>query len=376
VSGGPLAFYAPLKAPDDAMPSGDRRMARLFLAALERAGYRPEIACRIRTFDGSGDKTIQARLRAEGEREAERLVAAYGALAPAQRPRAWFTYHVYYKAPDWTGPRVAAALGIPYVVAEGSRAPKRAGGPWAVGHEGAERALDAARLVFVMTHNDRPALEAARPPGQDLVDLPPFLDVSGRKGGNAAGPADKAARPARLLTVAMMRPGDKLASYRLLAEALGRLAGLPWQLTIVGDGPARTEVEALFAPFGERVRLAGRVDDRNILSHFYAEAYLFVWPAVNEAYGMVFLEAQAEGCPVVAGDEGGVASVVRHGETGVLTPARDAAAFATAIVGLLGDDVRRRYMAAAASRFVHGERSLERAATVLADALSAIGVRP
>jgi hypothetical protein len=38
--------------------------------------------------------------------------------------------------------------------------------------------------------------------------------------------------------------------------------------------------------------------------------------------------------------------------------------------------VRRRYMAAAASRFVHGERSLERAATVLADALSAIGVRP
>jgi len=98
VSGGPLAFYAPLKAPDDATPSGDRRMARLFLAALERAGYRPEIASRIRTFDGSGDKTIQARLRAEGEREAERLVAAYGALAPAQRPRAWFTYHVYYKA--------------------------------------------------------------------------------------------------------------------------------------------------------------------------------------------------------------------------------------------------------------------------------------
>src|SRR5690606_23918173 len=155
VSGGPVAFYAPLKAPDDATPSGDRRMAQLLLAALERAGYRPEIACRLRTFDGAGDRKIQERLRAEGEREAERLIAEYGTLPPAARPRVWFTYHVYYKAPDWTGPRVAAALGIPYAVAEGSRAAKRAGGPWALGHEGAERALDAARLVFVMTENDR-----------------------------------------------------------------------------------------------------------------------------------------------------------------------------------------------------------------------------
>ncbi|MBM3085264.1 glycosyltransferase family 4 protein [Chelatococcus daeguensis] len=184
------------------------------------------------------------------------------------------------------------------------------------------------------------------------------------------------ARPARLLTVAMMRPGDKLASYRLLAEALGRLGERPWQLTIVGDGPERAMVEALFTPFGERVRLAGRVDDAGTLARLYAGADLFVWPAVNEAYGMVLLEAQAEGCPVVAGGEGGVASVVRRGETGLLTPARDADAFAAAVAGLIEDGARRERMAAAARRFVQGERSLGHAAMIIADALSAIGVRP
>lgn len=397
MSGGPVAFYAPLKAPDDATPSGDRRMAQLLLAALERAGYGPEIACRLRTFDGAGDKAIQELLRAEGEREAERLIAEYGTRPHAERPRAWFTYHVYYKAPDWTGPRVAAALGIPYIVAEGSRAAKRAGGPWALGHAGAERALDAARLVFVMTQNDRPSLQAARPAGQDLVDLPPFVGTDSLPpcgGGSGRGVVQPGAPPSsgspptpnpspqgggeqiHVLTVAMMRSGDKLASYRLLAEALGRLGERPWQLTIVGDGPAQAEVEALFAPFGERVHLAGRVDDAAALARFYAGSDLFVWPAVNEAYGMVLLEAQAEGCPVVAGDEGGVASVVRHGETGLLTPARDPGAFAAAVAGLIDDGARRGRMAAAARRFVHGERSLDHAAAIIADALSTIGVRP
>ena len=70
--------------------------------------------------------------------------ALSGACRRTSRPRLWFTYHVYYKAPDWIGPRVARGLGIPYVVAEGSRAAKRAQGPWALGHAGAEAALDRA----------------------------------------------------------------------------------------------------------------------------------------------------------------------------------------------------------------------------------------
>ncbi len=46
----------------------------------------------------------------------------------------------------------------------------------------------------------------------------------------------------------MMRPGDKLASYRLLGAALADLLDLSWSLDIVGDGAARTEVERALAP--------------------------------------------------------------------------------------------------------------------------------
>ena len=63
--------------------------------------------------------------------------------------------------------------------------------------------------------------------------------------------------PPRLIVVAMMRHGDKLASYRLLGEALSRLLDLDWSLEVVGDGAARREVEHALAPLGRRVVWAG-----------------------------------------------------------------------------------------------------------------------
>ena len=75
-----------------------------------------------------------------------------------------------------------------------------------------------------------------------------------------------------------------------------------------------------------------------------------VWPAVNEAYGMALLEAQAAGLPVVAGRTGGVPDVVRDGVGGLLTPVGDAVAFAAAVEALLRDPDRRRAMGDAARR--------------------------
>lgn len=354
-----VAFYAPLKSPDHPVPSGERTMARLLLRALAAAGLAPETACSLRTRDPDGAR--HAALREAGRTEAARLTA----LWRADPPRLWFTYHVYYKAPDWTGPLVAAALGIPYVVAEGSRAGKRAQGPHALGHAGAEAALDAAALILVMNRRDRPALEAARPQAQILADLPPFLDPADWP---PAPPRDRPAGPLRLLTVAMMRPGDKLASYRLLADALGRLGPLAWSLDVAGDGPAAAAVAAALAPFGARVRRHGAVGAA-ALARLYAQADLLVWPAVNEAYGMALLEAQAQGCPVVAGGYGGVPDVVRDGLTGRVTAPGDADALAGAIRELAADPAARAAMAAAALVFAREERSLARAAAHLRDTL-------
>ena len=367
--GPPIAFYAPLKSPDHPAPSGDRTMARLLRQALLRAGFAPALASETRTLDLSGDPAVQERIRANGEAEAAALVRRYRSRPEQERPRLWFTYHVYYKAPDWIGPAVADALGIPYVVAEGSRASKRAQGPWALGHRGAEAALDRADAVFVMTARDRAALERDRPPGQALLDLPPFLDDDWvRAPCRAARPTPGPDGPA-LLAVGMMRPGDKLASYRLLAAGLKALADLPWTLDVAGDGAARAEVERLFEPLSARVRFRGEIADRAALRELYDRSHLLVWPAVNEAYGMALLEAQARGCPVVAGAFGGVASVVRDGETGRLTAPGDVEAFAAAVRALILDPQARQRYGLAARRFVESDRTLDHAADRLRRAL-------
>ena len=363
-----LAFYAPLKPADHAVPSGDREMARLLMRALAKAGFQTEVASALRVYDAKGGADFTGPAQAE----IGRLIEHYRSRPASQRPRLWFSYHVYYKAPDLIGPSVARAFGIPYVVAEGSRAPRRARGPWATGSAQAEAALDAADLIFIPNPRDRTLLEAARPAHQTLIDLPPFVD-------SEAWPLlQPSARQGdcRLLAVAMMREGDKLASYALLAQALARLGVLPWRLDIVGDGPARAAVEGLFAPFGNRIALHGRIDDRHRLARLYAQADMLVWPAVNEAFGMVFLEAALQGCPAIAGAFGGVGTVVSAGQTGLLTRPGDVEDFAAAIWLLATDEARRKELCAGAMRFARTERSLERAAQLLRHSLLDIMTNP
>ena len=101
------------------------------------------------------------------------------------------------------------------------------------------------------------------------------------------------------------------------------------------------------------------------LAAIYAAGDLFVWPAVNEAYGMAMLEAQAAGLPVVSSATRGVQDVVQHGVTGLLAQPGDVPAFTQHIRALLQDALRRSAMGAAAARFVSQERSLTQAAQSL-----------
>ena len=364
----PVAFYAPLKSPDHPTPSGDRSVARLLMAALERGGFAPLQASRLRTFEPAGDEGRQRAIAEESLREADRVTERFAALPRAEQPRLWFTYHSYYKAPDHIGPLVAKRLGLPYVVAEASWAAKRRVGPWRFAHAALGAGLATASTIFVSTPHDRAALARDLGPGR-LVDLPPFLDLAAWRE-QAAGAIRPTPGATRLLAVAMMRTGDKLASFSLLADALSVTPG-EWTLAIAGDGPARPAVEALFAPFGNRVRCLDEVQDRPALARLYAEADLLAWPAVNEAYGMALLEAQALGCPVLAGGSPGVAAVVRAGETGLLPRPGDSAAFAADLARLIADAGLRRRLGEAARRFVARERDLPGAAAILRKALTA-----
>ena len=363
-----IAFYAPLKAPTHPAPSGDRRMARQLVSALRFAGHTVDVASTFRSFDGNPAR--QDAVRGTAEAEADRIVRDYRARSGSRRPEVWFTYHLYYKAPDWIGPRVSRALGLGYVVAEASHAPKRANGPWASGHEAVANALGTADSVLALVERDIPCVLPLLRAEAELFRLPPFLDPVAD-----IGDADRSSRRAALverhaldgaknwlLAVAMMRRGDKLRSYRLLSRALATLPGDDWQLVIVGDGAARADVRAEFSRLGSAgrggcVAWLGQLAAPE-LRHVYAACDVLVWPGVNEAYGMTFLEAQAAGLPTVAGDAGGVREVIRDGETGILVDAGDHEAFSRAVRGLLDDPVRRREMGRRGREFIRDERSL------------------
>ena len=155
----------------------------------------------------------------------------------------------------------------------------------------------------------------------------------------------------------MMRPGDKLESYRRLGAALARVDSGDWRLLVVGDGDAREAVRAALAPLGERVAYAGELVPEG-LPEIYAACDICVWPAANEAYGVALLEAEAAGLPVVAGDGQGIADVVLDGETGLLTRDGDTDAFAGAVSTLLADTALRHRLGDQARTMVRRERGL------------------
>ncbi|WP_448205166.1 glycosyltransferase family 4 protein [Azospirillum sp. sgz302134] len=362
-----IAFYAPLKSPTHPVPSGDRRMARLLIAALEAGGHRVTLASNLRSWDDGRQPGRAERLAELGARCADRLIRRW----QGEPPDLWFTYHLYHKAPDWIGPTVCRRFGIPYVAAEASFAPKRAIGPFAAGHCATESAIrQAAAIVTIAGHDAEGILPLLDSPDR-LVPLRPFIETAPFAAAADARAQHRAALAERhglspdvpwLLAVGMMRPGDKERSYEILAEALAGKALPPLHLLLVGDGSARARIELLFARGA--VHFLGQLD-APALPALYAASDLLVWPAINEAYGMALLEAQAAGLPVVAGRTGGVPDVVRDGVTGLLTPVGDAVAFAGAVESLLRDSERRRAFGEAARRIARDEHDFSIAAAEL-----------
>jgi glycosyltransferase involved in cell wall biosynthesis len=352
-----IAFYSPLKSPNHPVPSGDRLMARLLIQALTLLGHDVTVASELRTFmrDPDMEDALDTHLSAAQD-EVDQIAAQWQSSGA---PDLWFTYHPYYKAPDLLGPKLAARFGIPLIIAEASYSSRRNLGVWQRSQEILLDALEQAAVTLCLTRRDRDGLMAAAPRAH-LSLIAPFIDsASYRK-------LDPAAEPMRLVTVAMMRPGDKLSSYAALSESLCMISDLPWTLTIAGDGECREEVEQLFAHFGrDRIEWLGALPQAEV-ARLLSRGSVFVWPGHGEAYGLAYLEAQAAGLPVVAEAVAGVPEVVEHEQTGLLTPAGDRHAFADAVTRLLCDEPLRSRMATDARHFVAEERSLHGAARSLA----------
>ena len=110
-------------------------------------------------------------------------------------------------------------------------------------------------------------------------------------------------------------------------------------LAVVGDGPARAELEQAFA--GLPVTFTGYLRG-DALATAYASSDLFAFPSDSEAFGNVVLEAMASGLPVVAAAAGGVEDLVEHESTGRLFVPADTADLEACIRHELEDPAARR----------------------------------
>jgi glycosyltransferase involved in cell wall biosynthesis len=165
-----------------------------------------------------------------------------------------------------------------------------------------------------------------------------------------------------LLSVGRLSPEKRVD---LLLEAVGiagaHVPGL--RLAIVGDGPARPDLEARA---GHGVTFLGEVRGAR-LADLYASADLFCFPSTTDTFGQVLLEAGASALPVVAVAAGGALDLVRHGATGLLVDPDDPRAFAAALVETARSEPLRRRLGVG-GRHAALERTWERSLRELHDA--------
>lgn len=148
----------------------------------------------------------------------------------------------------------------------------------------------------------------------------------------------------RLLAVGRLHP---VKGFDCLLRAFAQVAPMcpTWDLTILGEGPARDELEALVASLGleARVALPGHVGN---VADWYACSDLYVLSSRAEGLSNTLLEAMASGLPCVAFDcDTGPREIIRDGIDGVLVrPAQDPQALAAHLCQLMAQaSVRQRY---------------------------------
>ena len=142
---------------------------------------------------------------------------------------------------------------------------------------------------------------------------------------------------------------------------------LDFKILIVGDGELRRSYENKAQEMGliNQVRFEGRVSDEDLLKYYQA-ADVLVLPSIgrSEAYGMVLLEAEAAGLPVIASDLPGVREQV-SAERGFLFKVGDAQDLARKIFLILEDEKLQQRLGEAGEKWIKSERSLRQEANNL-----------
>jgi glycosyltransferase involved in cell wall biosynthesis len=156
----------------------------------------------------------------------------------------------------------------------------------------------------------------------------------------------------------LVEPKKGLRTF-LAAAARVAVAEPRARFVLIGDGPARAELERRSASLGirERVRFHGEEARPDRL---LPGLDILAQPSLWEGFGLSVVEAMAAAVPVVASRVGGIPEVARDDREAVLVPAGDAARLAEALVALLRDPQRAARLGAAGRKRALEEFSLDR----------------
>ena len=176
-------------------------------------------------------------------------------------------------------------------------------------------------------------------------------------------PAPRALPPGQfILTVGRWAASERYKGVDDLMRAVAQLRGTSpgLQLVAVGGGDDLPRLQKLSSELGIADRVHFLEDlSREELAACYARAEVFALPSRGEGFGLVFLEAMAFGCPVVAAACGGVTDLVEDGVNGLLIPPRDPDRLAETLNRLLHDGELRAKLGCNGQEIVRRKFSFE-----------------
>ncbi len=211
---------------------------------------------------------------------------------------------------------------------------------------------------FTVAHLERIGIDAKRihkiTPGLDAAVF--FPEPQDRALRSRYGIGDERV----VMTIARLDP-RKGHDRVLRALAALRDCVPPFKYVIVGKGEREAELRKLTIDLQlqDKVIFAGFVATQD-LNHYYNMADIVAMPNIDldgnvEGFGMVFLEANAAGKPVIGGRSGGTIEAVVDGETGFLVDPGNEGELVEALRKLLGDDELRKRMGEQGLQRVRGE---------------------
>ncbi len=231
-----------------------------------------------------------------------------------------------------------------------ARSPQEIEGEYRI--QGEKKVISSANRIIAATLAEKSQLEflyetpsskiAVIPPG---VDTRHFYPIPKDEAKEVVGIPEKTHTILFVGRIEPLKGIDNLIQAISIIQKRGELQCCPHDLVIIGGEP-NAKPEEMNA---EMARLQDMVEtlqienfviflgkqDQQMLPYYYSAAEVVVMPSHYESFGMVALEAMACGTPVVASQVGGLAFLVRDGETGFVVPGNDVQALANRLVELI-----------------------------------------